>query len=358
VCLEPERGVFDEAAFRHLDLVIARAAAAGVRLVLPFTDANDAYFGGNHVYEAWRGAPDGAFYTDPAVIADFKEHVRRVINRVNTVTGIPYRDDPTILAWETGNEVLPPVSWTRDITQFIRSLDPKHLIIDGHPGVDPAAVGLPTTDAVTLHLYPMSTSVLGGGLHRASLGGKPLYVGEYSWSLAGGTDLPTFLSVLRAFPGVVGDSFWSLFGHADASGYLLHKDGHALHYPGADAPGRAAAQLVRSHAFGMRSASVPPHGVPPAPGSPVFLGYVYGYVLFAWRGATLADRYLIQHAPSASGPWTNACSLAVDCPTDFRVPGVIGSVPTGPRWFRVQAVSVDGTAGPWAYPAVNPVLVV
>ena len=29
----------------------------------------------------------------------YKDHLRYFVNRVNTITGIVYRDDPTIFAW-------------------------------------------------------------------------------------------------------------------------------------------------------------------------------------------------------------------------------------------------------------------
>lgn len=39
---------------------------------------------------------------------DFKTVMRLIVNRRNAVNGTVYRDDPTILAWETGNELLCP----------------------------------------------------------------------------------------------------------------------------------------------------------------------------------------------------------------------------------------------------------
>jgi len=34
----------------------------------------------------------------------YKENIRKVIQRVNVFTGVMYRDDPTIMAWELINE--------------------------------------------------------------------------------------------------------------------------------------------------------------------------------------------------------------------------------------------------------------
>lgn len=37
------------------------------------------------------------FFTDPNAIQLYKNHIRTVLTRVNTVTGIPYGSDPTIM---------------------------------------------------------------------------------------------------------------------------------------------------------------------------------------------------------------------------------------------------------------------
>jgi hypothetical protein len=43
----------------------------------------------------------------------FKDHIKTVINRVNTISGVAYKDDPTIMTWELSNEPQdPPLSWS------------------------------------------------------------------------------------------------------------------------------------------------------------------------------------------------------------------------------------------------------
>jgi endo-1,4-beta-mannosidase len=60
--------------------------------------------------------------------------------RRNTVTGILYKDDPTILAWQTGNELggwagpSPPAAWTIEMANFIKSIAPSNLVMDGSFG--------------------------------------------------------------------------------------------------------------------------------------------------------------------------------------------------------------------------------
>ena len=45
------------------------------------------------------------FFTDRTMIDSYKVPLAELLNRVNTVTGVRYGDDPSILAWETGNEL-------------------------------------------------------------------------------------------------------------------------------------------------------------------------------------------------------------------------------------------------------------
>jgi hypothetical protein len=48
------------------------------------------------------GAPLELFYTDPTVRDYYRKWVREVVTRINTISGLPYRDDPTVLAWWVG----------------------------------------------------------------------------------------------------------------------------------------------------------------------------------------------------------------------------------------------------------------
>ena len=81
-----------------------------------------------------------------------------MLNRVNTLTGVAYKDDPTVMTWELGNEprclrpgVYPRspncttqtlVDWADEMTRHIKSVDRKHLVGVGDEGFfcdDPAS---------------------------------------------------------------------------------------------------------------------------------------------------------------------------------------------------------------------------
>ncbi len=89
----------------------------------------------------WRGIQDeDAFYTDPAVIDDFKRYISTLLNHANVYRHVAYKNDPTILAWETCNELLPPPSWTQTIAGYIKSLDDAYLVMDGSTTITAAAL--------------------------------------------------------------------------------------------------------------------------------------------------------------------------------------------------------------------------
>src|SRR5260221_5264667 len=94
-----------EAGPRQLDRVIAAAGRAGVRLVVTLAN-NWSDYGGVPRYLRWAGVREDAaygaadrFYSDPKMRAWYRAHLERLLKRRNQVTGVPYRDDPTILAW-------------------------------------------------------------------------------------------------------------------------------------------------------------------------------------------------------------------------------------------------------------------
>jgi hypothetical protein len=63
-------------------------------------------------------------------------------------------EDPTILAFETGNELggstgtanPPPVEWTIAVSLYLKKLAPNTLVIDGSYGVQPGNLLIPSVD--------------------------------------------------------------------------------------------------------------------------------------------------------------------------------------------------------------------
>jgi len=124
-CIEPSPGVFNQTALAHDDYVIKAASDRGIRLIIPLTDNWHYPAGGKHDFTDWRGiADENQFYYNPLVISDFETYIKTLLDHVNMYTGVAYKNDPTIMAWETGNELQPPTSWTQTISTFIKSIDP------------------------------------------------------------------------------------------------------------------------------------------------------------------------------------------------------------------------------------------
>ena len=65
-----------------------------------------------------------------------------MLNRVNQYTGLKYKNDPTILAWETGNEInmVPKTgisAWTDEISRHIKLTEGAlQLVADGNTELD------------------------------------------------------------------------------------------------------------------------------------------------------------------------------------------------------------------------------
>ena len=172
----------------HLDYVIYKAGQEGLKLVIPFVN-NWREFGGMDQYVRWRGGEyHDDFYSDPVIRDWYKRWIAQLLNRTNTLTGVKYRDDPTIMTWELANEprcvgsgIYPRsenctaqtlVDWARDVSSFVKSIDRNHLVSVGdegfycnptatdwtencNEGVDNLAfTRLRDIDVMSLHLYP------------------------------------------------------------------------------------------------------------------------------------------------------------------------------------------------------------
>jgi len=162
-----------------LDYALVKANELGLKIVLVLTN-NWKDFGGMDQYLAWYGlTTHHDFYTESAVKQSYKDWVSHLVLRENSLTHRPYRDDPTIFAWELGNEprggpgtpsnVL--TSWAEEMATYLKSIDPNHLVavgdegfLDGggehwtykaNDGVDHRSLtGIPAVDYGTFHMYP------------------------------------------------------------------------------------------------------------------------------------------------------------------------------------------------------------
>jgi hypothetical protein len=347
LCIEPNLGVFNDNAFNIIDYVIQQANIAGIKLILPLVDNWWYYTGGKHTFTDWEGdSNEDDFYTNTKIIADFEAYVSHVLNHVNTYTGIAYKNDSTIMAWETGNELSAPSSWVQFITTYIKGIDQKHLVMDGN---DEQADQLPnfvpdlnikTVDLYTGHYYPPSVSALQAEANQVTNAQKVFIVGEYDWNTTQGDSLNSFLSAIEQ-SNVAGDVYWSLFPHDIHYGFVANSDHYTLYYPGDTADMRQRVSLLTTHAYAMRGLQVPTTLLP---GTPSIIS-VNGNAI-VWRGAFGADTYTAERSTQgASGPWTVICNR---CATDFNTPWSDTSKPTGNVWYRVQGYTVSGTPGSYS----------
>ncbi|XP_038979898.1 putative mannan endo-1,4-beta-mannosidase 9 [Phoenix dactylifera] len=185
--LQYSPGSYNEAMFKGLDLVIAEAKKNGVYLILSLVN-NYADFGGRKQYVQWakdKGqylGSDDDFYSNDVVKGLYKDHVKTVLTRVNTITGVAYKDDPIIFSWELINEPRCQSdlsgktlqAWVTEMAAYVKSIDSNHMLEVGlegfygesrperkqfNPGYE---VGtdfiannmVPEIDFATIHAYP------------------------------------------------------------------------------------------------------------------------------------------------------------------------------------------------------------
>ena len=182
-------------------------------------------------YAAFRGKQKDEFSTDSLLIADFKKTVEHLVNRINTYTGVPFKNDKAILGWETGNELEPTTyKWTRTIASYIKSLDKNHLVLEGTHGNSVSGEALADTniDVVSAHYYVPAYRMISSMLRaRAKARGKkPFFIGEFGFM-----PLDSIRSVLDSViaNGISGIMIWDMRQHARRWVLL---PGTSLRWPG------------------------------------------------------------------------------------------------------------------------------
>ncbi len=179
-------GVYNDTIFDGLDYLMAEIGKRDMHAVL-FLNNSWEWSGGYGQYLEWAAegnVPEKGVHDWPVFVKHvaryaqcdschrmFQNHIKHVVSRVNAYTGVKYTDDPSIMAWQVGNE--PRVfsdegkpafkKWLKEATALIRSLDGNHLISIGNEGIMGTEGDMQlyedihsdkNVDYLTIHIWP------------------------------------------------------------------------------------------------------------------------------------------------------------------------------------------------------------
>ena len=282
--MQPTPGVYPEDGYARFDYTVWKAGQLGLKLVVPLVN-NWGDFGGMDQYVTWfSGTDHDAFYTNPQIRQAYKNYVQHFLFRKNRYTHRRMVDEPSIMTWELANEPRCQsdttgdtlFNWVREMSFFLKSLDPHHLVsvgdegwfnipsnsdwtYNGSQGVDWVRNNsLPTVDYGTLHLYPdywskdnaWSLQWITDHIHAGHTLNKPVVLEEYGW-----LDLTTRDSIYQGWTNTVytnggnGDQFWILTGLQDDGTLYPNYDGFRVTYPS------STANVISAHAAQMKAKS-------------------------------------------------------------------------------------------------------
>ncbi|HEY6952966.1 MAG TPA: mannanase, partial [Bacteroidota bacterium] len=185
-------GVVDDSLLQGLDFFLAQMSRRGMHAVLYLGNYWE-WSGGMSQYNVWSGAhavdPEdttqgwgafmdfsATFYANPKSQKLYRNYLRMIIERKNTVNGRRYACDPTIMAWQLANEPRPGrehgsgeknlsafCKWIDETAMYIHSLDTNHIVSSGSEGTIGTlrsedlfvqAFQTPHIDYLTFHLWP------------------------------------------------------------------------------------------------------------------------------------------------------------------------------------------------------------
>ncbi|VWD21258.1 hypothetical protein BLA18112_05370 [Burkholderia lata] len=410
-CIEPSLGVFNDAAFAQMDMVVVEARKFGIKLIGEFDgDANGTGAGNqsHNWYCTWRGIVDctTAFFNDPDVIGDYKRHMQAVLTHVNPLTGLAYKDDPTFLGWVDGNAIdsgfsatsnaasnspLPGLAaavpdqqftaWLSEVSSYFKSIDGKQLFIDiSFNALAPSSSAMLTVPGLDIvgeewypHWLPLYNEKATGnspGIHASAAqtvaAGKAYALLEYGWDNTDyqtTTALQTFLDGVVADANIAGDDFWALQSHASGQGWLpipanegcqpsceANEDGNwwALYYTGLATLSNTAADMAQ-RAQMLRTHGYAMNGMATSP--------AHEQVGAPAITSTSGGKIVFQGAAGsptysvqtrqADGTWATPCQ---NCTTD-AAGGWVDAAAQASSCYRVVGVNLDGIAGAPSTPA-------
>ena len=282
-------GEYDERLLQGLDYLLVEMGRRDMKAVLYLNNFWQ-WSGGMSQYVSWatgeplsdpdeRGDWDGfmqnsaRFYALPRAQAWYRDAIRTVIGRTNSISGRAYVDDPTIMSWQLANEPRPGSgkdghaniaaydAWIEGTAAFIKALAPRQLVSTGSEGTIGSLgdIGLyvqahksPNVDYLTFHLWPsnwgwidqkdpaaqleagLKTSLeyLDRHIDMAGRMGKPIVLSEFGLNRDHGSFDPAsgvvardrfyravyarLLERMRAGDAIAGSNFWAWGGRGRA----------------------------------------------------------------------------------------------------------------------------------------------
>lgn len=244
-------GVYNEELLDGLDFLLSEMRKREMRAVL-FLNNFWQWSGGMAQYVSWatnEPIPDpdlpppanfswdefinfvSDFYNNENALTIYRDYITMLLNRQNKYTGIKYREEPTIMAWELANEPRPGagkegfeniprfVEWVDEMAGFIKSVSPNQLVTTGSEGEigclgEPACVlatnSSDNIDYLSFHMWAKNwgwfdCNNIDGTLNQTMANaesyiqrhidyakslGKPLVLGEFGMERDSGLFLP------------------------------------------------------------------------------------------------------------------------------------------------------------------------
>ncbi len=342
-------GKFNEKAFRTLDKVLQIANEEGVRLIIPFVD-NWWWWGGRAEYAAFRGKKADDFWTDPQLIADFEKTINFVLNRKNTYTGVLYKNDKSVLGWETGNELDAPYSWQNTIAEYIKSIDKNHLVLEGTHAelLTEQEVDNPNFDALSTHYYSPIDRAIPDVLKNKELtkGKKPYFVGEFGYRNFQDTKTIVDTAISDSLSGIM---IWSMRYHTRSGGFYQHGEAYSGSYrfPGFPSGNqyheKEVIDFLRESAYRINGEKEPPLPIPEAPNL-LNIKDVYD---ISWQGSAGASYYSIQRKTAGQENWKTIADSVSDAAVVFRPLYDDTTAELGKSYFyRIAAHNISGSSPP------------
>jgi len=194
--------------------------------------------------------------------------------------------------------------WVGEMAQYVKSLDPNHLFVDGRQlrnrDISLATLEDPNIDIVSDHFYPNLPFTFSERIdHVVSFtkGKKPFIVGEFGLVMP--ETMETLLSKIVKTKGVCGGLIWSLRSHKERGGFYWHYEYDqywAYHYPGFDSNKdggeKEVLKMMKESSYAIQNKEMP---LEEPPTQPTILG-TSSTDAIAWKGSVGAEYYVLERA--------------------------------------------------------------